>query len=357
MAYRNRQEPSFPQLDALAKKPLGERIAEALKLRDEVGEFLRAYLIPVLKYADYLKQEISHSVQDFDRVMMWGFAWEMGPFKMIDEIGPENLGMDSQKFYVDDTIRSFDGIYVHPKTESDYAKVTDFEVIGTGEGYNLRDLGDGVTGSVLLLSLESSTPIRSGLCTPCSRAECMAECVTSEARSLAGFDLKFLYQAAMEERYDMIDLALMELQRFGGLLGQIPSVAAVYGYCFGAGLELAVSCSVVAAQAETQIGFPEARVGLIPGGRGTALMRLYNQLSAKKLSDVACHLASGFSAPQRRSSETHRLSSARCHCLSPRPFADGGQEAGFGSPDNPDGGLEAARGTTRRHDRPSLLDR
>ncbi|MBC8065487.1 MAG: 3-hydroxyacyl-CoA dehydrogenase, partial [Chlorobia bacterium] len=83
-AYSQREEPDLPSLVELGRLPLGERVSKALESRDEVGEYLRHHLIPVLKYADYLKAEISHSVQDFDRVMMWGFGWQMGPFALID---------------------------------------------------------------------------------------------------------------------------------------------------------------------------------------------------------------------------------------------------------------------------------
>ncbi len=77
-AYRMRQEPNLPTLDELAKQPLGPRLREALLRRDQVGDFLRAYLIPALQYAHTLREEISYHVQDFDRVMKWGFGWELG---------------------------------------------------------------------------------------------------------------------------------------------------------------------------------------------------------------------------------------------------------------------------------------
>ncbi|HTQ10574.1 MAG TPA: hypothetical protein VMI31_10920, partial [Fimbriimonadaceae bacterium] len=64
-------------------------------------------------------------------------------------------------------------------------------------------------------------------------------------------------------------------------------------HCLGAGFELALGCGVIAAHPETAIGFPEARVGLIPGGRGTTLMRLYNGASAKRLSELSVSLMEG----------------------------------------------------------------
>ena len=60
----------------------------------------------------------------------------------------------------------------------------------------------------------------------------------------------------------------------------------------GGGLELALSCPILIADAEAKLGFPEAKVGLIPAGRGTTLCRLNNQAS-KWLPEVAVSLAKG----------------------------------------------------------------
>jgi enoyl-CoA hydratase/carnithine racemase len=44
---------------------------------------------------------------------------------------------------------------------------------------------------------------------------------------------------------------------------QVPTVAAVHGYCLGAGVQLAVSCDLVVAGASARFGVPEGRTGLI----------------------------------------------------------------------------------------------
>jgi enoyl-CoA hydratase/carnithine racemase len=48
-----------------------------------------------------------------------------------------------------------------------------------------------------------------------------------------------------------------------------PSIAAVFGYAFGGGLELALSCDLVVASDDARLALPEVRVGLIPAGGGT----------------------------------------------------------------------------------------
>jgi enoyl-CoA hydratase/carnithine racemase len=49
----------------------------------------------------------------------------------------------------------------------------------------------------------------------------------------------------------------------------VPVVAAIHGYCFGGGLEVALGCDIRIAHAGAQLGFPEAGLGLLPGGGGT----------------------------------------------------------------------------------------
>jgi enoyl-CoA hydratase / 3-hydroxyacyl-CoA dehydrogenase len=49
----------------------------------------------------------------------------------------------------------------------------------------------------------------------------------------------------------------------------VPTVAAIHGFCLGGGLELALACDIRIATFDAQFGFPEVRLGLLPGGGGT----------------------------------------------------------------------------------------
>jgi enoyl-CoA hydratase/carnithine racemase len=48
-----------------------------------------------------------------------------------------------------------------------------------------------------------------------------------------------------------------------------PFVAAIHGFCLGGGLELAMCCDIRVAAEDAQLGQPEIKLGLIPGGGGT----------------------------------------------------------------------------------------
>ncbi|AIE87627.1 3-hydroxyacyl-CoA dehydrogenase/enoyl-CoA hydratase family protein [Fimbriimonas ginsengisoli] len=298
-AYRQKRDVAFPSLSQVERLPLGERLRQALDLRDEVGEYLRHYLVPSLRYANYLKEEISHSVLDFDRVMEWGFGWEMGPFAMIDAIGAERLGIDAKPFYQGNSYRGFDGSYISIPSQPEYVSLPDFPIVSQGETFVLRDLGDGVGAICLTTKMGVISPAMvEELITFLEKSDLSRFVLTSEARSFsAGFDLRFFSDAIAGQRYGAIDLALQRLQHLGELLESRSCVAAVYGHCLGAGLELALSCSHIVAAAETQIGLPESKVGLIPGGRGVTLLRNYNQHTSKRLCEVAMTITRGEVAP------------------------------------------------------------
>jgi 3-hydroxyacyl-CoA dehydrogenase len=297
-AYRERVEPSIPSVDKHGKLPLGQRIAATLKERDEAGEFLREYLIPTLKYATEIKEEISHNVLDFDRVMEWGFGWQMGPFAMIDAIGPENLGFESPTYYQSGQVLSHSGEWQPRPTEPHYLSIKGFPVIEEKGTYALVDLGDRITGVVLRTKMGSISPELVRDLTELFTArpdDRFVLCNDGRCFSV-GYDLRFFDERIDSGDMKGIDAGLAELHALGELMEQRRVVAAVHGYCFGAGLELALSCPKIVTAVDAQIGLPEAKVGLLPGGRGTVLMRLHSQGSIKRCVEVAMNLIRGESA-------------------------------------------------------------
>jgi enoyl-CoA hydratase/carnithine racemase len=76
-----------------------------------------------------------------------------------------------------------------------------------------------------------------------------------------------------------------------------PVIAAVFGFALGGGFELALSCDLIVAAERTQLGLPEARVGLLPAAGGTQLLpRRIGTTKAKEL----MFLGKRFSAEEGR---------------------------------------------------------
>ena len=61
------------------------------------------------------------------------------------------------------------------------------------------------------------------------------------------------------------------IQRVGGRMDAMrtPAIAAIHGFCLGGGLKLAMACDIRVATEDAQLGQPEIKLGLIPGGGGT----------------------------------------------------------------------------------------
>jgi enoyl-CoA hydratase len=75
------------------------------------------------------------------------------------------------------------------------------------------------------------------------------------------------------------------LKRGQGILNQLenvgkPTIAAVNGYALGGGLELALVCTLRLASASAKFGFPEIKLGSVPGLAGT--QRLPREIGKQK---------------------------------------------------------------------------
>ncbi|HKR86843.1 MAG TPA: enoyl-CoA hydratase-related protein [Phenylobacterium sp.] len=63
-----------------------------------------------------------------------------------------------------------------------------------------------------------------------------------------------------------------------------PLIAAVEGWCLGAGSELMLRCDVVVAGRGAKIGLPETNLGIIPGAGGTAILpRMIGRAAAMEM--------------------------------------------------------------------------
>jgi len=107
-------------------------------------------------------------------------------------------------------------------------------------------------------------------------------CIITSARPggfCAGADLKELYERALPlakaKRAAGVRSFLKRIHQVLNAIDTAPFVtlAAVHGLCMGGGLELALCCDLIVADKMARFGFPELRLGLIPGFGGIPRLR------------------------------------------------------------------------------------
>ncbi len=90
----------------------------------------------------------------------------------------------------------------------------------------------------------------------------------------AGADLRELYSRILStpEEFHQSEMraALDRIHAVMDRLDTLPltTIGAIHGVCFGGGFELALTCDLLVADQTARFGFPELRLGLIPGFGG-----------------------------------------------------------------------------------------
>jgi 3-hydroxyacyl-CoA dehydrogenase len=263
-----------------------ERVRTLFRGRDSVGEFLRETLGPTLIYTARVTPEIADSIDDVDRVMKWGFLWELGPFETIDAIGVREL-LDAVKpaeipplltGLLESGRNRFRDNGVPPaapdlqilKSARDRGRT-----VKRNAGASLVDLGDGVLAvefhsKMNAIGGDTIQMLHAGLKE--ARENFAALVVGSEAQNFsAGANLMLLLLEAQDGNWDEVDLMVRAFQNATQALrfADVPVIVATSGLTLGGGCEIALHGDRVQAAAESYIGLVEAGVGLIPGGGGT----------------------------------------------------------------------------------------
>lgn len=313
MEYRPRQKAKFGSIEAGkaiddTRQRLRMFVASALegKAGDKANQLLWSTLSQTCLYAARRLPEIAHSIVDIDRAMRWGFAWELGPFKVWDAIGVERMAKALERegnsvpavvekvlaspkkcFYATEKGRTsyFDLASASPEQLEEPAGMIVLKslkdrtgVVQENSGASLIDLGDGVLccefhSKMNAIGADIVTMIQAGVNR--LRSEFDAMVIANQALNFSvGANLMLLLISAQEGEWDDIHLAVRQFQRCNMAIKYAPGpvVVAPQGMALGGGCEISLHGARIHAAAEAYIGLVEAGVGLIPGGGGTKEM-------------------------------------------------------------------------------------
>ena len=278
MTYRPKQPARLPSLEAArAIEDTAARIKTLFLGQDKVGQFLRETLAPTLAYAARVAPDIAYSIDDVDRAMQWGFGWELGPFEILDALGPhDTLG---EVFTAGRTRFREGGVPPAAPELLILKSAKDRQwVVRRNAGASLVDLGDGVLAVEFhskMNSIGGDTVQMLNAGVKEAATNFAALVVGNDAPNFsAGANLMLVLLEAQEGNWDEIDLMIRAFQNSTQALryADVPVVVAPAGLTLGGGCEIALHADRIQAAAESYIGLVEVGVGLIPGGGGTKEM-------------------------------------------------------------------------------------
>ena len=295
LAYRPRLQPRLPSLESARSIEAPEqRVRVLFGGDDKVGAFLRETLAPTLVYAARVAPEIARSIDDVDRVMRWGFGWDLGPFELFDAIGVREV-IDAwrrgapagepvpalvRQVLEGGRNRFRDGLVppAAPDLQILRAARERSRVVRANAGASLVDLGEGVLAvefhsKMNAIGGDTLAMLHAGVAE--AERNFAALVVGNEAPAFsAGANLMLLLLEAQEGNWDEIDLMVRSFQRATMALryAPVPVIVAPAGLALGGGCEIVLHADRVQAAAETYLGLVEVGVGLIPAGGGTKEM-------------------------------------------------------------------------------------
>src|SRR5688572_15830077 len=285
LEYVPRTPVRLPSLEsARTVNDVGERIKTLFNGNDRVGQFLRQTLAPTLVYAAQTAPTSADSADDVDRVMRWGFRWDLGPFEIADAIGIDRVLEVAREVSPTLLDRGVPEVWKQraksPPSDLQILKNAKDQsrVVRKNAGASLVDIGDGVLAvefhsKMNAIGGDTLQMLQAGV----REAEhnFAALVVGNDAPHFsAGANLMLLLLEAQEENWDDLDLIIRQFQQstMGLRYSKVPVIVAPAGLALGGGCEICLHGDRVQAAGETYMGLVEVGVGLIPAGAGTKEM-------------------------------------------------------------------------------------
>jgi len=313
MGYRARQKARFASIEAgKTIEDTRERLRALMtplfegQKTDKAQQFIWGGLSEMCLYAGRRMAEISDNIVDVDRAMRWGFAWELGPFEIVDALGlptfaeqikkegralpavfEKALAAGRKSFYESEkgVTSVFDLATASVKKVEEPAGILILKnlkdagrEVERNSGASLIDLGDGVVccefhAKMNAIGADLIAMLHKGLKRLEKDFDAMV--IANQATNFSvGANLMLVLVGAQEQEWDELHMAVKQFQNVNLAIKYAPKpvVAAPQGMALGGGCEISLHAAKIQAAAEAYIGLVEAGVGLIPGGGGTKEM-------------------------------------------------------------------------------------
>ena len=313
MEYRARQKARFASIEAgKTIEDTRERLRALVtplfegQKTDKAQQFIWGGLSEMCLYAGRRMPEITDHIVDVDRAMRWGFAWEFGPFEIVDALGlpafaeqikkegralplvfEKALASGRKSFY--ESEKGVTSVFDLPTASVQKVEepagiliLKNLKEAGReverNSGASLIDLGDGVVccefhAKMNAIGADLIAMMHKGLKRLEKDFDAMV--IANQATNFSvGANLMLVLVGAQEQEWDELHMAVKQFQNVNLAIKYAPKpvVAAPQGMALGGGCEVGLHAAKIHAAAEAYIGLVEVGVGLIPGGGGTKEM-------------------------------------------------------------------------------------
>ncbi|MEI7989831.1 MAG: 3-hydroxyacyl-CoA dehydrogenase/enoyl-CoA hydratase family protein [Chloroflexota bacterium] len=288
---------------------LSDRLHVLLAGEDQGAEFIRSVIYQFLAYASLVIPEIADTPKSLDDAIRWGFAHEIGPFELWDELGVKEtiekmrragflpalwvekmIETGRETFYQYEGNRKIgvfhvpDGNYKPIEPSPNQILLKNIKnaadrIISSNSSASVINIGDGVVcfefhTKVNALDENTLTVLKDAL-DKVEKEDYEGLVIGNDADNFcAGANILFFLSAARDKRWSDIERFLENFQKINMRMRCFPKpiVVAPVGMALGGGAEIVMHGNRVVAASELSIGLVESRVGLIPAGGGTKEM-------------------------------------------------------------------------------------
>ena len=243
---------------------------------DKYGKYSWSVISKIITYASSLVPGITDKFNDIDEAMRLGFNWAMGPFEMLNEIGPKNfferLGQIKNNKFLENLSKSND--------ENFYGKrqlYTDIETLGKikpsalkidknksaniyrFQDYNIVEF----TTKANALDYNSMDCLKNATDKPLI-------IINESMQFSAGVNLSYTMDFVNKGDLKSVEKFIKYFQETCKHLkySKFPVVSAPSGLTLGGGFEVLVQSNFVASHTNIVVGLVETMVGLVPAGGG-----------------------------------------------------------------------------------------